>query len=125
MARQGQLVEEVGCFRPLSRPTDHELQRCAFLPNQRYDVVILSAADGKDAAALPNGEGLAIFTPTWSRGGDRIVFVGKKDGKVSLFDQPIAAGAPRRLMPYTSHVIANPTCSNGKVYFEARLRWTG
>ena len=106
-------------FSPSLSPDGSRIAAVRISTNQRYDVVILSAADGKELAALPNGEGLAIFTPTWSRGGDRIVFVGKKDGKLSLFDQPIAAGAPRRLMPYTSHVIANPTCSNGKVYFEA------
>lgn len=105
-------------FSPSLSPDGSKIAAVRISTDQQHEVVILSAADGKELATLPNSENLGISTPAWSAGGDRIIFVGKMGSKLALFDQSVDGSQRRMLIPYTSNVITNPTCGNGKIYFE-------
>lgn len=105
-------------FSPSLSPDGSKIAAVRISTAQQYEVVILSATDGTELATLPNSAGVSIATPAWSTGGDRIVFIGKKDSQLALFDQPVNGSQPRMLVPFTYHVLTNPACSNGKVYFE-------
>jgi hypothetical protein len=104
-------------FAPSLSPDGTKIAAVRISTNQQYELVIFSAIDGTVHAALPNKGDLSIYTPTWSTSSS-IVFIGGKDNRLSIFEQGIGDGEAKRLMPYTSHTIANPTCNSSKIYFE-------
>lgn len=108
--------------RYLSPALSHDGKRLAVVSistNLRSSIAILNAQTGTLIDSLPNPNGYELYTPSWSNGDTSLVMVVKQQGKLAIVDQNVQSGLVKTLHGWTSNVIANPTVTDGFIFFEA------
>ena len=108
--------------RYLSPALSHDGKRLAVVsitPNLKYSIDILDAETGALMHSFANPEGYELFTPSWSSGDTSLVMMAKQNGKLAIVNQNTQSGIVKTLHGWTSNVIANPSCVDGAVFFEA------
>ncbi len=89
--------------------------------NGKCDIHLVSAADGKLIAVIPNKENLFYTYPKFYGNDHLIAAIRTKKGKMSLDLIDIKTGSNKYLLPFSYQPIAFPFIKNDTVYFSAAL----
>jgi hypothetical protein len=106
-------------FSPMFSKNGEKIIAVCANTNLENNIKIIDAKTGVVLKTIPNAKNDFISYPKWMDNEDAIVYVAKRNSKVSLLKYDLQKDVAIELMPWTSHSIGVPKVLNNEIYFSA------
>ncbi len=106
-------------FSPEVSPDGSKIAAARYTEELESNIILLDSKNGYTIRLLQNPESHVISYPSWSTGGDAIIYLGKRNSRLAIFKYDLESDQISQLSPWTQHTIGRISVGNERVVYSA------
>jgi hypothetical protein len=118
-SKKSVITKDSKYFSPMFSHNGEKIVTVCADKNLENNIKILDAKTGEVLKTIPNPENDFISYPKWIENESAVVYIAKRNSKLSILKYDLKSSVTTELMPWTSHSIGAFKVINNEIYFPA------